>query len=234
MLALFEHPDEWAKLVADPAVARTAADEIVRWVSPVNLFKRTATQDMEMRGQQIKEGDKVVIFYAGANRDEEVFADPDVFDVTRDPNPQLGFGGGGAHFCLGNHLAKMELRGPVRGPVGARPEDPADRRGPPAALLLHQRHQGPAGLPVEPPLLGRALTRRRRRGCRWGSSVYIRARTSPAGLRLRRGGGGPTRPSWRSAPRRGPWAPSPAACGPSSDRRTAGRPRPGGAATGRR
>lgn len=110
MLALFEHPDEWAKLVADRSVAKTAADEIVRWVSPVNLFRRTATQDMEVRGQQIKEGDKVVIFYSGANRDEEVFADPEVFDVTRDPNPQIGFGGGGAHFCLGNHLAKMELR----------------------------------------------------------------------------------------------------------------------------
>ncbi|WP_218001604.1 cytochrome P450 [Microtetraspora malaysiensis] len=110
MLTFFQHPEQWARLVADRAMARTAADEIVRWVSPVNLFRRTATADTEIRGQRIAEGDKVVIFYASANRDAGVFADPDVFDIGRDPNPQIGFGGGGAHFCLGNHLAKLELR----------------------------------------------------------------------------------------------------------------------------
>ncbi|WP_218004379.1 cytochrome P450 [Microtetraspora niveoalba] len=110
MLAFFQHPEQWARLVADRALARTAADEIVRWVSPVNLFRRTATADTEIRGQKIAEGDKVVIFYASANRDADVFADPEVFDIGRDPNPQIGFGGGGAHFCLGNHLAKLELR----------------------------------------------------------------------------------------------------------------------------
>ncbi|MEV0970251.1 cytochrome P450 [Microtetraspora glauca] len=110
MLAFFQHPEQWARLVADRALARTAADEIVRWVSPVNLFRRTATTDTEIRGQKIAEGDKVVIFYASANRDADVFTDPDVFDIGRDPNPQIGFGGGGAHFCLGNHLAKLELR----------------------------------------------------------------------------------------------------------------------------
>jgi cholest-4-en-3-one 26-monooxygenase len=110
MLALFEHPDQWERLVADPSLAGTAADEIVRWVSPVNLFRRTATADTEIRGQKIAEGDKVVVFYPSANRDAAVFADPDVFDVGRDPNPHIGFGGGGAHFCLGNHLAKLELR----------------------------------------------------------------------------------------------------------------------------
>ncbi|MFF3669139.1 cytochrome P450 [Microtetraspora malaysiensis] len=110
MLTFFQHPEQWARLVADRAMARTAADEIVRWVSPVNLFRRTATADTEIRGQKIAEGDKVVIFYASANRDAGVFADPDVFDIGRDPNPQIGFGGGGAHFCLGNHLAKLELR----------------------------------------------------------------------------------------------------------------------------
>ncbi|WP_433219011.1 cytochrome P450 [Microtetraspora malaysiensis] len=110
MLTFFQHPEQWARLVADQAMARTAADEIVRWVSPVNLFRRTATADTEIRGQRIAEGDKVVIFYASANRDAGVFADPDVFDIGRDPNPQIGFGGGGAHFCLGNHLAKLELR----------------------------------------------------------------------------------------------------------------------------
>ncbi|WP_218006963.1 cytochrome P450 [Microtetraspora fusca] len=110
MLTFFQHPEQWARLVADRAMARTAADEIVRWVSPVNLFRRTATADTEIRGQKIAEGDKVVIFYASANRDADIFADPDVFDIGRDPNPQIGFGGGGAHFCLGNHLAKLELR----------------------------------------------------------------------------------------------------------------------------
>ncbi|MBB2746779.1 UNVERIFIED_ORG: cholest-4-en-3-one 26-monooxygenase [Microbispora rosea subsp. rosea] len=110
MLTLFEHPDQWKRLVDDPSLARTAADEIVRWVSPVNLFRRTATADTEIRGQKIAEGDKVVVFYASANRDEEIFERPDEFDIGRDPNPQIGFGGGGAHFCLGNHLAKLELR----------------------------------------------------------------------------------------------------------------------------
>lgn len=110
MLTLFEHPDQWKRLVDDPSLARTAADEIVRWVSPVNLFRRTATADTEIRGRKIAEGDKVVVFYASANRDEEVFERPEEFDIGRDPNPQIGFGGGGAHFCLGNHLAKLELR----------------------------------------------------------------------------------------------------------------------------
>ncbi|WP_204017845.1 cytochrome P450 [Sphaerimonospora thailandensis] len=110
MLAMFEHPAQWARLVADPSLAARTADEIVRWVSPVNLFRRTATADTEIRGQKISEGDKVVVFYGSANRDEDVFDLPDVFDIARDPNPHIGFGGGGAHFCLGNHLAKLELK----------------------------------------------------------------------------------------------------------------------------
>ncbi|GAA4189439.1 cytochrome P450 [Streptosporangium oxazolinicum] len=110
MLAFFENPEQWRRLVADPGLARTAADEIVRWVAPVNLFRRTATVDTTIGGQEIKADDKVVIFYSSANRDEDVFADPGTFDIGRDPNPHIGFGGGGAHFCLGNHLAKLELR----------------------------------------------------------------------------------------------------------------------------
>ncbi|RCG32334.1 cytochrome P450 [Sphaerisporangium album] len=110
MLTLFEHPDQWERLVRDHSLTRTAADEIVRWVSPVNLFRRTATRDTVLRGKHIKEGDKVVVFYSSANRDEDVFAAPASFDIARDPNPHIGFGGGGAHFCLGNHLAKLELR----------------------------------------------------------------------------------------------------------------------------
>lgn len=110
MLALFEHPEQWERLVADPSLAHTAADEIVRWVSPVNLFRRTATTDLTLGGQEIKADDKVVVFYSSANRDTSVFPDAEVFDIGRDPNPHIGFGGGGAHFCLGNHLAKLELR----------------------------------------------------------------------------------------------------------------------------
>ncbi|NUW35029.1 cytochrome P450 [Nonomuraea sp. SMC257] len=110
MLALSDHPEQWERLVADPSMARTAADEIVRWVSPVNLFRRTATQDVTLGDKEIKENDKVVVFYSSANRDSSVFPDPDVFDIGRDPNPHIGFGGGGAHFCLGNHLAKLELK----------------------------------------------------------------------------------------------------------------------------
>ncbi|MGW0478655.1 cytochrome P450 [Nonomuraea sp. NPDC003214] len=110
MLALFDHPDQWNRLVADPTLARTAADEIVRWVSPVNLFRRTSTADQMLGDRQIKEDDKVVVFYSSANRDTAVFPDAETFDIGRDPNPHIGFGGGGAHFCLGNHLAKLELR----------------------------------------------------------------------------------------------------------------------------
>ncbi|MFC4588223.1 cytochrome P450 [Sphaerisporangium corydalis] len=110
MLSLFENPAQWDRLVRDPSLARTASDEIVRWVSPVNLFRRTATRDTTIRDKQVKEGDKIVVFYSSANRDEDVFATPSDFDIARDPNPHIGFGGGGAHFCLGNHLAKLELR----------------------------------------------------------------------------------------------------------------------------
>jgi len=109
MQALIEHPDEWRKLKADHSLIPTAADEIVRWVSPVNMFRRTAMDDVEVGGVQIKKGDKVVIYYNSANRDETVFTDPESFDITREPNPHVGFGGGGPHFCLGRHLAKLEI-----------------------------------------------------------------------------------------------------------------------------
>jgi cholest-4-en-3-one 26-monooxygenase len=110
MLALLDNPAQWQRLQADPGLLPSAAEEIVRWVSPVNLFRRTAACDAELGGQEIAEGDKVVVFYASANRDERVFADPLLFDITRDPNPHIGFGGGGPHFCLGRHLAALELR----------------------------------------------------------------------------------------------------------------------------
>jgi cholest-4-en-3-one 26-monooxygenase len=109
MLAFFDNPEQWQRLQDSRALLRTAPDEIVRWTSPINLFRRTAVKDTELGGKQIKQGDKVVIFYSSANRDERVIANPDVFDVSRDPNPHVGFGGGGPHFCLGTHLARLEL-----------------------------------------------------------------------------------------------------------------------------
>jgi cholest-4-en-3-one 26-monooxygenase len=109
MKALCEHPDERAKLVANPELLDTAIDEIVRWVTPVMQFRRTATRDLELGGQKIRENDKVVMYYGAANRDPRAFANPERFDITRDPNPHLGFGIG-VHFCLGASLARLEMR----------------------------------------------------------------------------------------------------------------------------
>jgi cholest-4-en-3-one 26-monooxygenase len=109
MYALFKHPDQWERLKNDRSLLRTAPDELVRWTSPINQFRRTATQDTEVGGKQIRKGDKVVVFYGSANRDERVIDDPFTFDIGRDPNPHIGFGGGGPHFCLGTHLARLEL-----------------------------------------------------------------------------------------------------------------------------
>jgi cholest-4-en-3-one 26-monooxygenase len=110
MLAFFQHPEQWQRLLANPAMIPAAAEEIVRWVSPINHQRRTAMCATELGGQKIAEGDKVVMFFTSANRDEGVFAAPREFDIGRDPNPHLGFGGGGPHFCLGRHLAALELR----------------------------------------------------------------------------------------------------------------------------
>jgi cholest-4-en-3-one 26-monooxygenase len=109
MLAFFDHPGQWQRLVAHPSLAPLAAEEVVRWVSPAVLVRRTAVRDTELAGQRIAAGDKVVAFLASANRDEDVFAFPNEFDIGRDPNPHVGFGGG-PHFCLGRHLAALELQ----------------------------------------------------------------------------------------------------------------------------
>jgi cytochrome P450 len=109
ILALSEHPAQRARWMADPELTRTAVEEIVRWVSPVTWMRRTATQDVEIDGHRFAAGDKFLLFYAAANRDPEVFADPQVFDLGRDPNPHVGFGGHGPHFCLGAHLARREI-----------------------------------------------------------------------------------------------------------------------------
>jgi cholest-4-en-3-one 26-monooxygenase len=109
LLALIEHPEERARLQANPALLDTAVEEMLRWVTPVNLFQRTVTRDVELGGQRIREGERVVLFYASANRDEEVFPDAHRFDITRDPNDHLAFGIG-PHFCLGANLARLEIK----------------------------------------------------------------------------------------------------------------------------
>ncbi|MGW0533033.1 cytochrome P450 [Streptomyces sp. NPDC003032] len=107
MHAFLSHPDQWELYKRErPA---TTAEEIVRWATPVVSFQRTATQDTELGGAEIKRGDRVGIFYSSANHDPDVFEHPDAFDITRDPNPHLGFGGGGPHFCLGKSLAVLEI-----------------------------------------------------------------------------------------------------------------------------
>ncbi len=106
--AFIENPEQWRMLKRDPSLLRSAVEEIVRWVTPVIQFARTATQDYELRGQKIREGDSLCLFYPSANRDEEVFQEPFKFDIRRNPNPHLAFGIG-EHFCLGANLARLEL-----------------------------------------------------------------------------------------------------------------------------
>ncbi|MBE3200694.1 cytochrome P450 [Parafrankia sp. CH37] len=108
--ALLDNPDQWQRLTADPAaLVPTAVDEMIRWTSPVKHFMRTATRDTTIRGVPIPAGDAVLLSYPSANRDEDVFTDPQTFDVGRTPNKHVGFGFG-AHYCLGTHLARLEAR----------------------------------------------------------------------------------------------------------------------------
>ena len=107
MMAFTDFPDQWELYKKERPV--TAADEIVRWATPVTSFQRTALEDTELSGVKIKEGQRVVMFYRSANFDEEVFDDPFTFNILRDPNPHVGFGGTGAHYCIGANLARMTI-----------------------------------------------------------------------------------------------------------------------------
>jgi cytochrome P450 len=111
----FDNPDQRDRLAGDlDGLMPTAIEEMLRYSTPVVNFRRTAMADTELHGTRIAEGDKVMMFYGSANRDADVFADPDVFDVGRDPNPHVAFGGGGPHLCLGLHVARIEISAMLR------------------------------------------------------------------------------------------------------------------------
>jgi cytochrome P450 len=108
LLALLEHPDVLARVRADLSLVPALRTELLRWVSPVIYMRRTATQDVELEGQTLRAGDRVVLYYGAANRDPAVFERPDEFDLSRSPNPHVAFGGG-THVCLGQHIARVEI-----------------------------------------------------------------------------------------------------------------------------
>jgi cholest-4-en-3-one 26-monooxygenase len=108
MNAFLDHPDQWELFKRERPTA-TMVDEVIRWATPVNVFQRTALEDIDLNGVQVKKGQRVGLFYGAANFDPAVFADPYSFDIVRDPNPHLSFGGHGAHYCIGANLARMEV-----------------------------------------------------------------------------------------------------------------------------
>jgi cytochrome P450 len=146
MDALFAHPDERARLQDDAdRLMPTAVEEFVRWVSPVVYMRRTATADVELGGKTIQAGQKVVVFFGSANRDEEAFDDPDRLDVGRTPNDHVAFGAGGPHFCLGAHFARLEVGAMLREILTRLPDvEPAG----PTTWLASNFISGPAHLPV--------------------------------------------------------------------------------------
>jgi len=122
MLALMERPEVVQQLREHPELWDSAVEEMLRWGTSIHNFRRTATRDTEIHGVPIAAGDKVVMYYSSANRDEEVFENPHVFDITRTPNDHVTFGGGGAHFCLGASLARAEIKATMRQLVDRLPD----------------------------------------------------------------------------------------------------------------
>jgi cholest-4-en-3-one 26-monooxygenase len=122
MLALMERPEVVQQLREHPELWDSAVEEMLRWGTSIHNFRRTATKDTEIRGVPIAEGDKVVMYYSSANRDEEVFENPHTFDITRTPNDHVTFGGGGVHFCLGASLARAEIKATMRQLVDRLPD----------------------------------------------------------------------------------------------------------------
>jgi len=145
MLALFEHPDERRRLASSlDALLPSAVEEMLRWVSPVIYMRRTATRDTELGGTKVAKGQKVVLYYGAANRDDSVFAEPERFDVSRSPNAHIAFGGG-QHFCLGAHIARVEIEAMLREILTRLPDiEPTG----PAVWLPSTFISGPKTLPV--------------------------------------------------------------------------------------
>ena len=147
LLALFEHPDERRRLQDDlDRMLPSAVDEMLRWVRPVIYMRRTATEDYELAGTAIAKGDKVVMYYGAANRDERAFAAPDRFDVKRAPNHHIAFGGGGPHFCLGSHIARVEIQAMLPEVLTRLPDITPSG---PAEWLASNFISGPKHLPVQ-------------------------------------------------------------------------------------
>ncbi len=144
--ALVEHGDQLRRLTEDPALVDSAVEEILRWTSVVIQFVRTASEDTEIRGQKIRKGETVAMWYPSANRDEDVFDDPYVFDVGRGLNPHFAFGGYGEHFCLGANLARWEMRAMLRELLPLLPE--LELAGEPERLLGQLHVGGIKRLPV--------------------------------------------------------------------------------------
>lgn len=156
LLAFLAHPDQWQLLGARPELIDTAVEEILRYSSPVNFFRRTATVDTALGGHEIRAGEKVTLWYPSGNRDAAVFEHPHRFDITRSPNHHIAFGAGGPHYCLGASLAKLELKVMFEGLVRRLPD--IEATGPPERLrnnLLNSiKHLPVKFTPVEPVLAG--------------------------------------------------------------------------------
>jgi cytochrome P450 len=161
-IALLEHPRAAGELRAEPALMPVAVEEMLRWWTPVMTFRRTATADCELGGQRIRAGEKVVVSFTSANRDEAVFADPDRLDIRRQPNPHLVFGHG-PHFCLGAHLARVQMRA-LLGEVLARTSEL--RYAAPPSYLRSNFQRGVKRLPLAWTAAGDRDVPRNVTGCR--------------------------------------------------------------------